>query len=196
MKNVHGSAKISLSAILKASWWLPTFVLLVLCFHKDNNYRTLNCLVIDNLASAWLPYARLFHCSNVRQQIDYEASSNLTSADGDVAGWKVLKAADASSPAVLVVTLTKDRDSLVFFPRLKGRENAVEVYEVYGSGVWHRIALADSPSKEWSEIGRQCRIDLCCVEHGELEKEFDLKLHFVLKGPWAQLWMKDDAVVF
>ena len=111
-------------------------------------------------------------------------------------GWRLVKANDTSNPAVLVVTATKDREQVVFFPRVNGPADSIGVYEVFGSGNWHRIALAESDSKDWSAIGRQCRIDLCCIEHGDIEKEFDFKLYFVLTGPWSQIWVKDDAVLF
>lgn len=131
----------------------------------------------------------LLACSNVRQAV--VGLENAVEDQADAPGWRILHPQDPDRPAEVLVKLKKDRDRVLFYPRMSGGDSFVEVWE---AGSARRLA-AITGQASWNPVGEQHTMTLTCVEHGHTQ-DFDVTLRFVLMGRWAQLWMKDGNIVF
>lgn len=131
----------------------------------------------------------LLRCSNARQAV--VGLDNAVEDQADVPGWRILRPQDPGRPAEVLVKLKKDRDRVLFFPRMSGADSSVEVWE---AGSARRLA-AVAGKAAWNPVGEQHAVLLTCVERGYAQ-DFDVTLRFVLTGRWAQLWMKDGDILF
>jgi hypothetical protein len=98
---------------------------------------------------------------------------------------------DPAQIAILRVTLKKDFDDYVFFPRVS-KESEVLVCENRMINVLFRL----QGHEDWTPVGRRYLLNLSCCEHNEDQSQFYVNLLIVLRGPWAQLWLPGNAVFF
>lgn len=131
----------------------------------------------------------LLDCSNVRQEV--LSRENIVAEPADVPGWTVLRPVDPGRPAVLTVKLKKDREQVIFYPRMSGPEAFVEVWE---EGQPTRLACV-SGRAAWSPIGEQRLVRLLCAQNG-WRNDYDVTLRLVCSGRWAQIWIKDGRIFF
>ncbi|HML55886.1 MAG TPA: hypothetical protein PKC79_17465 [Solidesulfovibrio magneticus] len=183
---------------MRVKWPIISVLLCVafFVFVFDKPFERLYRSFASRFKETWTPVVRLLPCSNVMQDILWNESNNVEILPADVDGWTFLAAKDAGRPAIVVVSVHKDREQVLFFPRFSGQQGSVSVYEVIGQGVYNLLARADHHGEGWSDIGRQARIDLLVLEHGFEKKEFRAKIRFVLLGAGSQLWVKDSMVLF
>lgn len=154
------------------------------------------CLALEQATTPWLDTSHLFSCSNVRQAVMPELSQNVKRMPSDVPGWDMWVAEESSMPGVLAVKFVKDRPRMIFYPRMSGTDSGVGVFEGHKDGPMKRLASVTGADKSWTEIGKQCAVNVSCVEHGHLDKEFDVIVYFVLTGPWSQLWTNNQSILF
>lgn len=183
------------------AWALPILVGgLVFCFlwrSEGNPARKIECFVYEQGVSPWLNTSHMFSCSNVRQAIHLEKSQNVKRLQTDVDGWEMWVAEDTTRPGLLCLTFVRDRQRMIFYPRLSGKDSSVGVYEGNPrGGLMRRLGYVAGQDNVWTNIGQQCSINTSCVEYGEQAKEFDVTLYFVLTGPWSQVWVKNQNILF
>ena len=159
----------------------------------------LNLIICDCIAPL-LPVAPLREkfrtCSDIEQAVDATASSNVVSTPSDVPGWECFSPADPTRPAWLTVRLRKDRDQIVFYPRLGGPANAIDITAMdtatQGRNIFHFTARAPG----WTPISSQYSVDLRCVRHGYSRADFDVLLRIKLTGKATQIWHKGGLIFF
>lgn len=132
-----------------------------------------------------------FPASTVPQTVDLAGAENCE-LRRDEQGRAFLAPRDPGRRAVVRITLKKEFDDYVFFPRVS-KGSAVLVCEASPENVLFRLEGSDAG---WTPLGRRYLLDLSSCEHGAAPHQVDVGLLVVLRGPWAQLWLPADAVFF
>ena len=133
-------------------------------------------------------------CSNVEQEVSYSEEDNVALSPADVEGWMKLSPRDPARPATIRVKVIKDRDDLVFYPRVGGADSTVSVMQPNGG--WPRpLFRLRGQAKTWTSISRQYRLCAACLDNS-FDRGYMSSLEIVLQGPWAQLWTKDGKIFF
>lgn len=171
---VFGAALLGLGALVAA---YPSFP------------QSVWCNLVAPFLDSGTGQTTLLRCSNVRQEI--LARENLEQTPAEVPGWTVLRPSQTDRPAELIVKIKKDRDQVLFYPRLSGPEAFVEVWEANTATRLTHIAGQTG----WNPIGEQHRVCLYCAADGWLQ-DYDVTLKLVLSGRWTQVWMKDNQIFF
>ncbi|GAB6037996.1 hypothetical protein JCM15519_25550 [Fundidesulfovibrio butyratiphilus] len=137
---------------------------------------------------------KLFCCSNVEQEIAYTDADNVALSPADVTGWMTLSPRDPARPARVRVQVIKDRDELLFYPRVGGADSRVSV--IQPNGGWPRpLFLLQGREGAWTSISRQYRLCVACLDNS-FDRGYRASLEIVLQGRWAQLWTKDGKIFF
>jgi hypothetical protein len=125
----------------------------------------------------------------VRQRPLWENAKNLQDDPAPEAkGWRVLTPKDSSEPGVVIVELTPGKD-MVFYPRLSGSANSVQVFEIMPDGSDRPVFLMAGVPEEWSPISAQYPLIL---PDGPANRT----LRVELRGRFCQLWYKDGEIFF
>lgn len=154
-------------------------------------FRGIDCLFLRH--AGLFPQHRFdgfYDVTTVTQEIDLAGSVNCEVRQDD-SGRSFIAPRDPEQLAIVRVTILKDFDDYVFFPRVSpGSE--VLVCENAPENVLFRLSSAEG----WTPLGRRYLLDLTSSEHGGLPKQFHLPLLVILRGPWAQLWLPGGKVFF
>lgn len=154
-------------------------------------FRGIDCLFLRH--AALFPKHRFegfYDTTTVTQEIDLAGSVNCEVRQ-DESGQSFLTPRDPEKMALVRVTILKDFNEYVFFPRVSpGSE--VLVCEDTPKNILFRL----SSTEGWTPLGRRYLLDLTCGEHGDLRKQYHQPLLVVLRGPWAQLWLPGGKVFF
>lgn len=142
------------------------------------------------LANA-LRVQRFLPCSSVEQTI--VSRSSLVEQAADIPGWSFFS--PEKNRGALRVRVVKDRDRLIFYPRVSGAESSVTVYEVLGN--WKKIIfqLRGEPDT-WTPVSAMFPLCFECVENGWANAMQPVEFEVRLEGKWAQLWHKESSVFF
>ena len=163
---------------------------------KKQTWHTVYCSAVLPFTT-WTPRAAgLLECSNVTQGPGKSGPENIEDQQQEgVSDWKTFTTADKSREGSFRVRVKRDRAFVMFYPRVNGGDSGVEVFEISGTD---RRKLFDLKGQDgiWSPIGQRYEINLGCTMVGFAPEEEDVELEFVLKGPWAQIWHKAEAVFF
>lgn len=159
-----------------------------------SHYRQIYCTV-QSYRDHWLPGSRLMSCSAIRQNIRVSELDNVVREQTDVPGWDVFTTKDKNKPGSLVLHFTKDRDYTFFYPRVYGVDSTIQIYEKVRD-FWQILASISGKPDVWSAIGKQYLIPVHCLQEFNNAHEFEATLHFVLTGPWCQIWVKDSSIIF
>ncbi len=135
-------------------------------------------------------------CSDVAQTILPEASSNVASKPSEIEGWDCYGPADPSKPAWLAVRVLKDRDNVVFFPRLAGAKSSVTVLAEDTAQQRRTIFRLTGKGPAWTPLSAQFALDLRCVRYGRSSKDFETVLLLQLSGGSTQIWHKNGTIFF
>ncbi|MFU2207801.1 hypothetical protein [Solidesulfovibrio sp. C21] len=136
-------------------------------------------------------------CSNVRQQIDETRFYNIKNERTPIPGWQLYTTVDPNKNSYIIVKLHRDRDKVIFYPRVNAKNGRVVVY--LQDGYYKRKLFDSGPyvsENRWSDISMQYDLDLSSVSGESQDKETDINLVVVLTGSWAQLWHKGNAIFF
>lgn len=161
----------------------------------DNFWNSVLCAFYFPFEDKDTGRTKFLFCSNVEQVLDGDNSRNLADNAESGADWRVFSPASPGEPAVLRVTVKKDRDVVFFYPRLEGADSSVVVYAEDGPGLRRLFALQGKKGL-WTEMGRQYVLDLRSAPYGWVRKDVDVKLTIVLTGKWSQVWHLGSAVLF
>lgn len=154
-------------------------------------FRGAQCLVLRH--DALFPQHRFdgfYDTTTVTQEIDLAGSVNCEVRQ-DESGKSFIAPRDPEKLAIVRVTILKDFNDYVFFPRVS-QGSEVLVCENTPENILFRL----SSGQGWTPLGRRYLLDLACGEHGDLRKQYHLPLLVVLRGPWAQLWLPGGTVFF
>ncbi len=135
---------------------------------------------------------RLLACSNMEQTVSAPGVADLPA---DVPGWEMFAVGPDGAPATVVVTLRKEADRVVFYPRFGEAGASVTVEEPVGPFARKLFSLA-SRADGWSPVGAQYALRLSCVENGWSAEEFPVTLRLTLTGRGTQLWHRGETVFF
>lgn len=154
-------------------------------------WHATHCLLSEH-AMLWPKYRfeGFFKTSTVEQTFSIDAMENCEMrADENQPAYVTPR--DPEKLATLQVTISKDFDDYVFFPRVsKGSEVLVCENDIL------HVLFRLRGGEGWTPIGRRYLLDLSCSEHGEEQRQFPVTLILVLRGPWAQVWLPGGAVFF
>ncbi len=164
--------------------------LFLIVYSYPHYFQTAYCTIVEPFTARETGLSRLFPCSNIRQSIIGKV--NVVENQADVPGWTFYTPDNKDEPAYIQIQLTKDRSSVIFYPRASGHNSTVQVWEKDNFVLLNNFSGDD---KSWSPIGSQKTVCLDCLTHG-YGKEYTARLTIELKGPWAQLWSKDNNVLF
>lgn len=139
--------------------------------------------------------SRFLSSSNVEQILDAQNTRNYTDNEESSAAWNIFSPAVPGTPGILRITVKKDRDVFVFFPRLEGAESSVTVY-AEDDPYQRRLFTLRGKDGQWTEMGRQYVLDLRCAPYGWSRKDVDVKLVIIMTGKWSQIWHLGSAVLF
>jgi len=147
-----------------------------------------------NLVFPFLPpqrgIDRLLSCSNVAQRI-LSGLDQVEDIPASVEGWRVYR--PKGDYARILVSVEKDREALVFYPRLEGEGASIFVFET----PWKkRLVMLEGKERQWTPIGEQYSICLYCTDNGWARNVFPVSLEIVLDGKWTELWHKDGKIFF
>jgi len=137
----------------------------------------------------------LFRCSNARQTLERDKFYNVKEHASEVDGWKFFTPDDPNDKAYVFVTIKKDRPQAIFYPRVNNDNNFISVH-TYKEQPKCRLFLLEAKGDAWTDIGLQYAFDLSCDMTDVMKSDVDMPLVIVLNGPSAQLWFKDDSVLF
>lgn len=162
-------------------------------FYADFGNSVL-CTIVAPWRAQTTGKSRFFSCSNVLQTILSPQAGEVRDTPQPGTPWSFFTPADGKR-ATVRVTVKKDRDNLVFYPRLSGKDSTVTVYVADGSYRRRLFALRGTDGR-WTAMGQQFTLDLRCAPYGYSPKELDEHLLIVLTGKWSQLWHLGPAVFF
>ena len=173
-------------------------VLLLACFlgatrFYDDFANCVLCTLIAPFQARTTNKVHFLSCSNVLQTVSRDAAT-VRDASEPGTPWDFFTPADGHR-AELRVTLKKDRDTVLFYPRVSGSDGAVIVYAE--DGVYRRRLFAlHGTEGQWTAMGQQFTLDLRCAPYGFSAKDLDVSLVIVLTGKWSQLWHLGSAIFF
>ena len=184
-----GARRKKSSAFLVCQWAISLAVLAAVVGAYPNFLQCFWCNMVVPFMDSKIGLTHLLDCSNVRQEV--LSRENIVEEPADVAGWTICRPADPSRAAVVIVKVKKDREHVIFYPRMSGLETFAEVWE---AGQPTRLVRV-SGIAVWSPIGEQHSVRLMCAEKG-WHNDYDVTLRLVLFGRWAQIWIKDGRIFF
>lgn len=161
----------------------------------DNFWNSVLCTFYFPFADKETGGSKFLSCSNVEQVIDEDNSRNLADNAEPGTDWRVFAPSSPDAPAVLRITVKKDRDVVIFYPRLEGEESSIVVYADDGSHQRRLFALQGRKGA-WTEMSRQYRLDLRSAPYGWFRRDVDVTLLIVLTGKWSQIWHLGSVVLF
>ena len=170
-------------------------VLLVSLTAYDDFFQKTYCVVINPLQRNTDDFEWFLSCSNVRQTIDMSKSTNIRDNASDNNGWNFYSIDDPSRSGVLSIIVIKDRDKLIFYPRLQGNDASITI-ESPENNTLNRLFSLKSNSDTWTPISRQYYVNIYCVDHGWLKKFFPVQLNIVLKERSSQIWHRNGQIFF
>ena len=97
---------------------------------------------------------------------------------------------EGAASQTLVFEVQAEGNELIFFPRVSGQDGSVAVSVLEGNRS-KPLARLDGKPGEWTPISARWSIPLACLDQGK-----PILLKVTLTGPWAQLWIKDNAAFF
>ncbi|MFU2207809.1 hypothetical protein [Solidesulfovibrio sp. C21] len=173
--------------------------LLVACFFGATRFyadfsNSVLCTLIAPFRSQTTGKIRFLSCSNVLQTVTLPDAAAVRDMPEPGTPWSFFTSA-ADRRTEVRVTVKKDRDTVIFYPRVSGKDSAVTVYAEDGPYRRRLFALHGTDGK-WTEMGQQFILDLRCAPYGYSPKEFDEHFLIVLTGKWSQLWHLGPAVFF
>jgi hypothetical protein len=125
----------------------------------------------------------------MRQRPLWESATNLQDDPAPEAkGWRVLTPKSPDTEGTLTVELTPGKE-MVFYPRLSGSANSVQVFEVMPDGSSLPVFLMAGVPEEWTPISAQYPLIL---PDGPANRT----LRIELRGRFCQLWYKDGEIFF
>lgn len=139
-------------------------------------------------------HTELLDCSNIQQKID-RVDDRLLLQKADVDGWDVYSVKNGSKFGSIVIDVLKDRDRLIFFPRLPSGHSRVLVYDVT-NGTRKIVETITNESAAWMPIGLQSYLCTQCFRYSGILYNVNLKIEIQLIGTNAQLWVKDKRAFF
>ncbi|WP_428564747.1 MAG: hypothetical protein ACP59X_02785 [Solidesulfovibrio sp. DCME] len=168
----------------------------VVFYFSSRRWHTVYCSAILPLVS-WAPQASgLRSCSNIVQSIEPDSLDNIGSeAQEGQPGWLALTCKDKARTGRFRLKVLRDRAWMLYYPRANGTDSGVEVF-VKKDGQVRKLSGMTGSGAGWSDIGAQHGVNIGCVFDGDRAESFTVELEFVLRGPSAQVWAKDGAVVF
>lgn len=182
-----------------ANWLLAFFLLAATAAGLAVSPDLPETVVCDCLAPLTEPVMvreRWRSCSDVFQAIVPESSINVVSRPSEVEGWDCYVPADPAKPGWLAVRLRKDRDSMVFFPRLAGRGSSISVLAEDTAQQRRAIFRLTGKSAAWTPVSGQYALDLRCVRYGRVDAEFETVVLLRLSGSSTQIWHKNGVIFF
>lgn len=147
------------------------------------------CNLVFPLLSPVTGLDRLLSCSNVEQRI-LSGLDQMEDIPASVEGWRIYRPKGES--ARILVSVAKDRNEVVFYPRLEGEGAAINVFESLN----RRLVMLSGKAKQWTPIGEQYSVCLYCMRNGWARNVFPVTLEIVLDGKWTELWHKDGKIFF
>lgn len=181
------------------NWLLAFFLLAALAAGLSVSPDLVETVVCDCLSPLAEPVPvreRWRACSDVFQVVLPESSVNVVSRPSEVEGWDCYGPADPQKPGWLAVRLRKDRDAVIFFPRLAGRENSISVLTEDTAQQRRAIFRLAGKSAAWTPVSAQYALDLRCVRYGRASTEFETVVLLRLSGSSTQIWHKNGVIFF
>jgi len=182
-----------------SAWLLGVFLLLAVAAGvavSPDLPETVVCDCLAPLVESAPMRERWRTCSDVSQAVLPESSVNVVSRPSEVEGWDCYVPADPEKPAWLAVRLRKDRDSVVFFPRLSGRGDSISVLAEDTARQRRTIFRLTGKSPGWTPVSAQYALDLRCVRYGRSAAEFETVVLLRLSGKSTQIWHKNGVIFF
>jgi len=128
--------------------------------------------------------------STVPQKIDYAKSINIQiKNEGD---RNLICPADPNFPAILYVTITKDFNDYIFFPRVSSGADVLVCEPSYPFKILFRLG----GQKDFTPIANRYLLDLKCSSDGTINQRIDTQLMIILGGKWSQLWLSGGHIFF
>jgi len=159
-------------------------------------WHTIYCTALYQLTS-WNPKVTAFRmCSNVNQKVVQELCTNLEWVEqvGQL-GWFAISNADKTQPGRIRIRVFRDRDSVVFFPRLNNASSKIEIYEIRDHNRRKLFSISGNDTS-WTAMGEQHSINLGCCIDGYLADVYEVDFEIILSGPWAQIWVSKDMIFY
>lgn len=172
------------------AWGLVILTLMVVMFAYPSFDQYTFCNIVAPFKQTNNGQSYLLSCSNVRQQII--SMQNVIHEHDTDSGYDILKVQDSKNPGIVEVQVKKDRQQVLFYPRLSGKDTTVEILEGSTS---RRLFFAEGIAGKWNPIGEQHTVSLYCAQEG-FNQDYDVTLRLVLKGQWAQVWTKNGCIFF
>lgn len=158
--------------------------------------ETVVCDCLAPLAESAPARERWRTCSDVSQAVLPESSVNVVSRPSDVDGWDCYVPADPGKPGWLAVRLRKDRDAVMFFPRLAGQGSSISVLAEDTAQQRRTIFRLTGKSAAWTPVSAQYALDLRCVRYGRASADFETVVLLRLSGGSTQIWHKNGVIFF
>ncbi len=181
------------------AYWAPpvlaNFLLFggVLITHYDipslkGRQRAIVCAFRETRQEAAYEHEKLIPKSGQRHTL--QSAGGVREEKAEIPGWTKYAPQNPNVPAEIVLSLEKTSDQIVFFPRLSGADACVTVEDVKDGEGTTVFELRGAPDV-WTPIGAQYRLDVRC-----LGGPGAAVLKITLRGRWAQLWVRDDNILF
>lgn len=150
------------------------------------------CNIIVPMQNPALTREYFFDCSNVRQQII--SMENIVDQPSDDPRWRFFTPKDPSKPGKLLIWIKKDRNKVILYPRMSGPLDVVTIHEMRNHQR-RMLFFVEGSEGRWSPISKQYVLNLCCVDFGWIDEEFDVKLTINIYG-FGQIWHKDENIFY
>lgn len=154
-------------------------------------WRRARCVLIKH--EALYPRHRFegfFTTTTVEQRFSLEDMNNCQ-INYDNSNVAYISLQDPKKIGTFRVTIDKDFDDYVFFPRVS-QGSEVIVCEGRMENMLFRLRGEDG----WTPIGRRYLLNLSCCEHNTTLHQFPVTLTIVLQGQWSQVWLPAGAIFF
>jgi len=163
--------------------------------YTDESFNAFFCCQWTNVyESRQRVHTKLLDCSNVQQKI-VQVDDSLQLQKADVDGWNVYSVKNGSKFGSIAIDILKDRDQLIYFPRLPSGHSRVVVYDIT-NGARKVVETITNESAAWMPIGLQSHLCTQCFRYSGILYDVNLQIEIQLIGTNAQLWVKDGRAFF
>lgn len=130
-----------------------------------------------------------YKSSTVEQSIKFRESTNFKIEDQN--GIDVITPESPDDPAVIVLTMKKEYNDYVFFPRVT---QGAQVFVIESTP--REVLFHLEGQSAWTPMARRYFINLRHSKYGFEDKQIELSIKVVLCGKDAQLWLPGGKVFF